>query len=203
MEDFWNDRYGQKDYAYGTTPNVFFAQQLRKLKPGTILMPAEGEGRNAVHAAQQGWTVSAFDISQAGREKALRLAMECGVDIQYQIGDPDQLSWPEASFDAVALIFAHFPAPLRSGYHVQIASWLKPGGTLILEAFSKKHLQHNSRNPKAGGPKDPAMLFSTEEIRKDFPNMEIEQLEEVEVVMQEGEYHVGLSSVLRFVGRKK
>jgi SAM-dependent methyltransferase len=203
MEEFWNKRFGQSDYAYGTAANVFFAQQLRKLRPGAILLPAEGEGRNAVHAARHGWTVEAFDISTSGREKALRLALDRGVNIQYQIGDPERLSWPEASFDAIALIFAHFPAHLRSRYHEQIASWLKPGGTLILEAFSKNHLPHSTRNPRAGGPKNPAMLFSTEEINRDFSDLEVDQLEEVEVVMQEGEYHVGLSSVVRFVGRKK
>ena len=68
----WNDRYSNPEYAYGTAPNEWFKEQLTHLPgKGRILLPAEGEGRNAVFAAKQGWEVSAFDPSEAGREKAL------------------------------------------------------------------------------------------------------------------------------------
>ena len=50
MKDFWNERYDEESYAYGNSPNVFFKQQLDKLKVGSLLLPAEGEGRNAVYA---------------------------------------------------------------------------------------------------------------------------------------------------------
>ena len=73
MIDFWNDRYGADEYAYGTLPNEFLKAELAKLKPGSILFPAEGEGRNAVFAAKQGWQASAFDMSTAGKSKAEQL----------------------------------------------------------------------------------------------------------------------------------
>ena len=63
MKDFWNERYGAPEYAYGTEPNVFFKQELDGLKPGRLLLPAEGEGRNGVYAAEKGWSVSAYDWS--------------------------------------------------------------------------------------------------------------------------------------------
>ena len=75
----WNQNFSHPDYVYGKAPNVFLKQELDKLAPQTILFAAEGEGRNAVYAAQRGWKVSAFDISTAGRQKALRLAAENGV----------------------------------------------------------------------------------------------------------------------------
>src|SRR5687768_5721230 len=70
----WNERYSKHEFAYGEQPNNYLKEQLEKLDVGTILFPAEGEGRNAVFAAKLGWTVSAFDISVEGKNKALRLA---------------------------------------------------------------------------------------------------------------------------------
>ena len=72
--DRWNDRYSSEEFAYGTAPNNYLKEQLEKLKTGSILFPAEGEGRNAVFAAKLGWKVSAFDISAEGKNKALKLA---------------------------------------------------------------------------------------------------------------------------------
>lgn len=73
MKDFWNERYKESDYIYGTLPNEFFAASLASLNPGKIILPCEGEGRNAVYAASLGWTVLAFDFSESAKEKALKL----------------------------------------------------------------------------------------------------------------------------------
>ena len=67
--------------AYRTKPNKFFREQLSQLKPGKILLPAECEGRNTVFAAKNGWQAEAFDLSAAGREKALKLASANNVSI--------------------------------------------------------------------------------------------------------------------------
>jgi len=74
MKDFWNERYDEESYAYGNSPNVFFKQQLDKLKVGSLLLPAEGEGRNAVYALSWGWEVLAFDFSESAMVKAKKLA---------------------------------------------------------------------------------------------------------------------------------
>lgn len=201
--DRWNDRYREKEYAYGTEPNEFLKEQLAKLKPGTILFGAEGEGRNAVYAAKQGWDVSAFDISIEGKNKALSLAKENQVTIDYRIGQLPELEFEHEQFDAIALIYAHFPPNIKSQYHQLLSKYLKKGGTLILEAFGKQHLEFQKKNEKIGGPRDLAALFSTEELQADFDNYEIIQLEETAVQLNEGLYHIGEGSVTRFVGRKK
>ena len=69
MNSFWNERYSTNEYAYGTEPNEFFKSVLSKLEVGKLLLPGEGEGRNAVYAAKQGWHVTAFDTSIAGKTK--------------------------------------------------------------------------------------------------------------------------------------
>ena len=61
MKEFWNERYSQEAYAYGTEPNAFFKSRIDQLSPGKLLLPAEGEGRNAVYAATKGFEVSAYD----------------------------------------------------------------------------------------------------------------------------------------------
>lgn len=199
----WNERYSNEAFAYGEEPNLFLKEQLSQLPAGKILFPAEGEGRNAVYAAQQGWTVAAFDISQEGKTKAMRLAEKNKVTIQYIVGDLQALDFEEEQFDAIALVFAHFPPNLKSLYHTTLSKYLKKGGTIILEAFSKKHIDYVTANEKVGGPKDIDTLFSVEEIKADFPGYEILELTEKEVELHEGLFHNGTGAVIRFVGRKQ
>lgn len=203
MDSLWNTRFGQKEYAYGILPNVFFKETLDKYKlKGKILLPAEGEGRNAVYAAKRGLDVYAFDMSIQGRNKAMRLAKENNVSINYEVGDFYGLELLKEKFDAVALIFAHFTTDIVSDYHKKITELLKPKGLVILEGFSKNHVEFQKDNPKSGGPKNLEMLFSKEIMKRDFPNFEIIKLEEVEETLNEGEFHNGKASLIRFIGRK-
>ena len=185
----WDNRYSSEEYAYGIAPNEFFKEALNKYAlSGSILLPAEGEGRNAVYAAKTGLAVTAFDISIEGKNKALKLAEKEGIVINYQVGDFYTLPLDE-QYDAAGLIFAHFPPHLLSNYHKKITGLIRSGGLIILEGFSKNHLAFQKENPQAGGPKQEEMLFSTEMIRKDFADFDILLLEEVEVELNEGEYH--------------
>ncbi|MEI2740577.1 MAG: class I SAM-dependent methyltransferase [Chitinophagaceae bacterium] len=138
----WNDRYSAKEFAYGEQPNNYLKEQLEKLPAGTILFPAEGEGRNAVFAATLGWAVSAFDISAEGKKKALQLAARHNVTIDYTVGLLEELKYTDGQFDAIALIYAHFPAAIKSLYHKTLDRYLRKGGILIFEAFSKNHLAY-------------------------------------------------------------
>lgn len=201
--DRWNDRYSTDEFAYGEQPNNYLKEQLEQLNPGKILFPAEGEGRNAVFAARLDWEVSAFDISIEGKNKALQLAENNEVSIDYQVGELQELNYNEEQFDAIALIYAHFPASIKSSYHKTLNHYLKKGGVIIFEAFSKNHLSYLAKNEKVGGPKELGMLFSIEEIKADFPDYEMITLEEKEIELNEGLFHNGQGSVIRFVGRKK
>jgi SAM-dependent methyltransferase len=199
----WTDRYSKEQFAYGELPNNYLKEQLEKLTPGAILFPAEGEGRNAVFAAKQGWAVSAFDISAEGRKKAFRLAEKNHVTIDYQVGELQTLKYQPEQFDAMALIYAHFPAEIKSHCHKALDRYLRKDGIIIFEAFSKNHLDYIAHNEKVGGPRDLASLFSIEELKADFANYEVIELEENEIELSEGLYHNGKGSVIRFVGRKK
>ena len=198
----WDDRYSKEEFVYGEEPNNFLREQLQNLKPGKILFPAEGEGRNAVFAATKGWDVYAFDISSVGKREAEELAKKNNVKIKYEVGGLQSLNYKPESFDVIALIYAHFPAEIKSEYHKTLGNYLKKGGIIIFEAFSKKHLEYISRNESVGGPREIEMLFSKEEIQSDFNNFEIIELDEKVIQLNEGSFHNGEGSVIRFIGRK-
>jgi SAM-dependent methyltransferase len=199
----WNDRYSNDEYAFGKLPNGYLKEQLEKLDGGTILFAAEGEGRNAVFAARLGWTVSAFDISVEGKRKALQLAKNDNVTIDYQVGELQTLNYVNEQFTVIALIYAHFPPDIKSKYHKLLDNYLQKNGIIIFEGFSKSHIDYRLKDEKIGGPTDVESLFSIEELKSYFENYEIIELVEKEIELNEGLYHNGKGSVIRFVGRKK
>lgn len=198
MNEFWETRYSSPTYAYGTLPNTFFKQCIDPLTPGRLLLPAEGEGRNAVYAAQRGWTVDAFDFSEAARQKARQLADTVGVSLSYTVASFEEIDAPAETYDLIGLIYAHMPSVERNTVHKRLISSLKPGGFVILEAFHKQQLGNPS-----GGPQNPDMLYSRTDLLDDFAELTIRQLEEVYIDLNEGPYHHGSACVIRLVAQKK
>ena len=196
--DFWDERYSSKDYVYGEYPNHFLKEQLDKISvPGKILLPGEGEGRNGVYAAKLGWQVDAIDQSVNAQNKALNLAKKNKVEINYGVIDLTNFVPLKNHYDTVAIIFVHFSQEFRNTFHKKIIGSLKPGGQIILEVFSKDQIGKNS-----GGPKDLAMLYTLDDIKKDFDSLKTILLEEVNIFLDEGNKHRGDASVIRFVGEK-
>lgn len=197
MHEMWNKRYKGEDYVYGREPNNYLRCELIKIDPGIILFPAEGEGRNAVFAASIGWEVHAFDYSETGKTKALKLASENKVQINYKLASYEEMDYNQEQFDCIALIYAHQPSQQRKATHQKLINYLKPGGIIILEAYSKEQLKYNT-----GGPKDVDMLFSKEELQNDFESLSSYDISVVETNISEGLLHVGKSSVIRMTGIK-
>lgn len=195
--DFWDKRYSLEEYVYGETPNIFFANQIKGLEPGTLVLPCEGEGRNAVYAASLGWNVWAFDTSKVGREKAMRLAEKRHVIVHYALTDACTANYPPNSVDVIAFIYAHLPPTIRQQVHQRTVNWLKPGGKLIMEAFNPAQLQYTS-----GGPKEVSMLYTETMMQEDFEGMHIERLATMELVLQEGRFHHGQAAILQMVASK-
>lgn len=194
---FWDERYGQENYAYGTEPNEEFSKLIAAIPPGRILLPAEGEGRNAVYAASLGWEVHCFDQSAEGRKKAMALAEKMGQKLEYQVAGFESYEVNAGYFDCVALIFAHLPAAVRSLYFRKVAAGLKPGGKLIVTGYSKAQLGKTS-----GGPQDISMLFSAAELRHDFEQLRETGCREIETFLSEGPLHSGLASLILFEAEK-
>lgn len=203
MKEFWDQRYAEEGLAYGAEPNAYLQSQLLNFKPGRLLLPGEGEGRNAIFAAKQGWNVTAFDMSETAQKKAVQWADSQGVNIRYDVGNLMEIDYSDAEFDAISLIFLHLPPAVKTEAYRRLNTFLRPGGAVILEAFSQNNLTHLEQNPKIGGPSNPEMLLTTDDIRQLFPQFEIVELAEKIVELNEGKYHVGTGSVVRFTGIKK
>ena len=197
MKKFWNDRYAAEEFVYGKEPNEFFKSELSNLQPRKLLLPCEGEGRNAVFAARQKWKVDAFDQSEKGKEKCLALANQYKVTVNYTIADALEIEMGENKYDMIALIFAHFPSTIRKKFHQKCIKALKPGGLLLLEAFNPLQL-----NNESGGPKDPDMLYTTAALRDDFGNLNFKYLQELKVNLSEGKHHEGKADVIRMLATK-
>ena len=194
---FWDERYSEPDYFYGTEPNEFFKHCLDKLAPGKLLLPGEGEGRNAVYSAKKGWDVMAIDFSEQAKIKAMRMAEENNVTINYIVSSASDYKYTEQEYDAAALVFVHFLRGIRENAHKSIIKSLKTGGTLIIEAFSKAQINNNS-----GGPKDVNALYCIEDFKNDFGELKITELSEYHLELNEGPYHKGPADVIRFTAIK-
>ena len=196
--EFWNNRYAEPGFAYGTEPNAFLVSQRSFLRPGMqALAVADGEGRNGVWLAQQGLDVLSVDASEVGLSKARELAADRGVRLRTERADLAAWTWPEAEYDVVVAIFIHFPPEMRARLHRAMLGALKPGGLLILEAFTPEQL-----NYKSGGPPVAEMLYTADTLRIDLAGAGIVSLEEHVTELAEGKYHRGPAAVVRLVARR-
>ena len=199
MYEFWEQRYREEGYAYGEEPNVFLRRVLDGIEPGKILLPAEGEGRNAIYAASKGWQVDAYDFSEKAIQNAKVFAKQHQVEVNYSHNSHSDLDQYEQGYDAIGLIYAHVHNDIRKSFHHQLLSLLKPGGYFIMEAFNTKQLGNTS-----GGPPDINMLYQLDDIRNDFEvDCKFEVIENVEEPLDEGKYHVGMADFIRLVAIKK
>jgi len=193
----WDERFAAKDFYYGEEPNVFFSSFLNKHpKAGRLLLPGEGEGRNAVFAAGKGWEVDAFDTSYVAINKAKGYAETKKVSINYEYFDVNDFVAAPEKYDLIALIFFHLPENLRKQFHQQAVLSLKSGGYLLVESFAKEQIQN-----KSGGPPDVSMLYSTEIIATDFSLLKTVELFQERVILEEGR-HSGIADLVRYVGQK-
>jgi len=198
MNEIWNNRYSSHEYIYGKEPNQFLKAELVKIKPGKILFMGEGEGRNAVYAATLGWDVEAVDYSEAGKEKAEKLAIEKKVIINYRVEDLAKFVPKQNYYDAVVLIYLHLEEELRERVSKIAIDATKQDGKIILEAFERDQINNSS-----GGPKNAELLYLLQDVVEDFIDLDFEKLSKDNIVLNEGEGHQGKAVVIRFVGVKK
>jgi SAM-dependent methyltransferase len=198
MKDFWNDRYRDLGFVYGETPNAFLVGHERLYRPGQrALAVADGEGRNGVWLATRGLQVLSVDHSEVGLAKARALAERHGVTLETLCVDLAEWDWPEGAFDHVVAIFAHFPPNVRQSIHRAMLRSLRPGGLLLLEAFSPEQIDFQS-----GGPRDPDMLYSAVMLREDFVDGDIEEIADTVATLDEGPFHQGPAAVIRALVRR-
>jgi len=197
-KDQWNERYKIHSYVYGKEPNSFLVESIDFIPGKNILCVADGEGRNGVWLARQGFTVTSIDYSVQGIKKAKKLAIENEVKVTFRNVDLFEVNLGVENYEGIISIFSHFN-PLDSQFlYDKYVDSLKPGGVIIIEVISKKQLNFNS-----GGPVNPDLLYNKKEIQNSFKGMEFLLLEERQVNLDEGQLHQGEAAVIRAVIKKE
>lgn len=197
MKEFWDKRFSSTEYKYGKKANNFFSRHIRTMPKGKLLLPGEGEGRNAVFAALNGWQVTGIDYSIKGKEKALKLAGEFGVQIDYHHSNILEFPYPENFYDAVSIIFVHLPQEETEKFFQKMYKTLKTGGIFFGQLYSKDQIDFGT-----GGPRNLNMLYDPEELKQYLDQFHIEMLKKHERLINEGDMHFGHSSVIDFAAVK-
>jgi SAM-dependent methyltransferase len=194
----FDERYGAEAFFYGTEPNSFLVSTVEQMPAGgTVLTLGEGEGRNAVWLAQQGFQVHAIDESAVGLAKAERLAAERGVSISTECADLADVRIEPGRWDVILSIWCHVASALRRRLHGEAARALRPGGLFVLEAYTPAQIGRGT-----GGPSSADLMPTAAQLDSELHGLEVLRSVELEREVLEGQGHRGHSAVVQWVGRQ-
>ncbi|CAB9516813.1 Methyltransferase domain [Seminavis robusta] len=200
----WDERYGkEEEFAYGTEPNDFLKETITSAgssndKKKKCLLLADGEGRNGVFMAEQGFNVVSVDFSETGLKKAQALAKSRGVTIETVVADLASYDLGTEQWDCIVGIFCHLPPPVRAKVLEGIPDSLKEGGQFLLECYTPDQLQY-----KTGGPPTADFMFSKQLLDEALgTKLQVIRNEEVVRTVTEGKLHTGKAAVVQFIGKK-
>jgi 2-polyprenyl-3-methyl-5-hydroxy-6-metoxy-1,4-benzoquinol methylase len=194
----WDERYSQQENAYGRLPNDFLMECLPIITKGNALSLGEGQGRNAIYLAKNGFSVAAVDSSEVAMQQALKLAKEEQVHIQYTQTNLTNYHIKTAYWQLIISIYCHLPSQVREQVHQNVVNGLATGGYFILESFSPEQI-HN----QTGGPKNPDMLPSLEILKSELKGLTLISARQIDRDVQEGLHHSGMASVIQILAQKK
>lgn len=193
----WDQRYSVAEYVYGTQANDFLTFVWPRLPAGRVLCLAEGEGRNAVFLAEQGFEVVAVDSSAVGLAKLQRLAQQRAVKVETICADLADFVIAREAWSAVIAIFAHLPRAVRAPLHRRVVEGLQRGGMFVLEAYTPAQLQY-----KTGGPTTIELLMDLPTLLEELRGLDFHIAREIEREVQEGLLHRGRSAVVQILASK-
>ena len=170
----WDARYASVENLWAARPNRFLVAEVGELRPGRALDLACGEGQNAIWLASLGWDVVGVDFSEVAIAKAQARAERDGVDVEFVCGDLVAYMPEAGAFDLVLVLYLHIPAEQRRAVLERAAAALAPGGTFVFVGHDLTNLTDG-----VGGPSDPQILCTPEEIAAELPGLEIEKAERV------------------------
>jgi SAM-dependent methyltransferase len=193
----WDEIYSDDEYVYGKTPNDFLEQNVEILKPGKVLCIADGEGRNSVYLAKQGFDVTSVDSSRVGLEKAARLADAEGVSVDFLHCDLADFNFNAAEWDSIVSIFCHLPPQLRRKTHAGVVQGLVKDGIFLLEAYTPEQIHYGT-----GGPPTTELMVSLEMLGQELDELETIHQQEIARDVVEGSKHNGTASVVQLIARR-
>lgn len=198
MKFSWHDRFDTEEYIYGEEPNPLIVEQIERLRGcNKVVAFAEGEGRNAVFLAREGFDVTAYDLAESGLKKTEKLAEKHGVTVMTKKVDLIRDEVEANEFDAAIMVFGHFREKDQKNVFGKLLKAVKPGGIILMEVYSKEQL-----NYKTGGPDDRDMLYDPKNILEWCKRHHVLHFFYGEQIREEGSRHTGLAHVVQLVLKK-
>jgi SAM-dependent methyltransferase len=170
----WNERYAAVENLWSARPNRFLVAEVSDLAPGRALDLACGEGQNAIWLAERGWDVVGVDFSEVAVAKGRERAARDGVDVELLVEDLLEYEPEPSVFDLVLLLYFHMPPDELRVVLERGAAALAPGGTLLVIGHDRTNIEHGT-----GGPSDPTIQYTPDEIAAELPGLEFEKVERV------------------------
>lgn len=170
----WDRRYAEVESLWSARPNRVLVAEVEELTPGRALDLACGEGRNAIWLVERGWDVTGVDFSQVAIAKARASAERAGVDVDFVCADLLDYEPARGAHDLVVVLFLQLPADERRRVLRRAADALAPGGTLLLVGHDLANLTEGT-----GGPSDPNVLYTPEDVVSELPGLEVEKAERI------------------------
>jgi tellurite methyltransferase len=173
----WDAKHRLAAEAPRSEPASIVRELLPLLPAGPALDIACGTGRHALLLAARGQHVTAVDLSSVAldvleararsmharvrRSESFRVAgrpLHGGLELMQ--ADLERTELPERCYDLIVCV--QF---LQRALFRQMVRALRPNGVLLFETFTRAQLEF------AGGPRNPAYLLETGELREAFPEL--------------------------------
>ena len=176
--DQWNERYAAQPLLWNVDPDPFLSGELGDREPGRALDLGAGEGRTTLWLATQGWHVTAVDFSAVALDRGRQRVEAAGVpgSAEWVCADLVDFDPTGATYDLVLLMFVHLPPASRRRLLRLAAATLAPGGLVLVAGYDTTNLTEGE-----GGPRDPDLLFTPEDIVADLDGLHVERAERVRV----------------------
>lgn len=190
-QQVWDERYSAAERVWSAEPNDHVAQIVAPFGPGTAVDLGAGEGRHAIWLAERGWQVTAVDFSEVGIDRGRREAAERSIHERITWVPADVTTWTPPGgheFDLVLIAYLHLPEDVFGA----AASWVAPGGHLVVVGHALRNLTDG-----VGGPQDPALLNTPDQLREKAAGLEILRCEEVERATDKGGIAIDVVLVAR------
>lgn len=161
--NYWDERYSAKAQIWSGRPNAALVESVTGLTPGRALDLGCGEGADSIWLAEQGWDVTAVDISAVALERGRREQESR----QLRPWGPSAIDWrqadlttwePPQTYELIAASYLHSPSEALSRYSLirRYSAWVEPGGFLFTLAHATfppghelpAHLQDLDHSPQ-------------------------------------------------------
>jgi SAM-dependent methyltransferase len=157
VQGFWERLYGERSQVWSGRVNAALEREVGALAPGRALDLGCGEGGDALWLAEQGWQVTAVDISPTALERGAAEATRRGLAVDWHCADlADQL--PAGPYELASALFLQSPVVLpRIEVLRRAAAEVAPGGVLLV-------VGHAAPPPWSEHQPDPALMPSADEV---------------------------------------